>query len=575
MTTLVTVGAALVNIESAGSVRVLWVKGAGAAVVKATELLGGECQVRQVETVEAAAEALREGQFDLVVAGSADLLALGRTQTRPEAELILGTVPQGVCVVGPSGELVWANPKMLSFPEELRQRVCELCGKTFPWATGKPAAEPAHQRGQRFTVQTSDGGHYEVTATPVIDLNNRVTQVAAVVWDATRALRLQARIDAIDNAGRELVRLDAEQITRLDAHERLALLEQKIIRYMHDLLEMDNFSVRLLDKRTNKLELVLSSGLSDEAQSLDISVSPEGSGITGCVAYRGRSYICPDVRSDPRYLPGVPGAASCLTVPLRLHDQTIGVFNVESRQPAAFGEDDRQILEIFSRYVAITLHILELLNTERSTTTGRLGSDVMAEITTPLNDIMTEAENLKEDYIGHDDLRHRLNRISENATLIRSSIKQVTTPRRGVIGRQPTGPARRPDPVLGGKRVLIVDDEDVIRETVRDVLASYGCEVSVAPDGAAAIKTLGNTSFDLVLSDIKMPGASGYEVFAASKDCDPDRPVILMTGFGYDPNHSIIRARREGLSAVLFKPFKVDQLLNEIRNALRGAATPG
>jgi DNA-binding NtrC family response regulator len=77
-----------------------------------------------------------------------------------------------------------------------------------------------------------------------------------------------------------------------------------------------------------------------------------------------------------------------------------------------------------------------------------------------------------------------------------------------------------------------------------------------------------SAAYDLVLSDIRMPGKSGYEVFAAVKDVDADCPVILMTGFGYDPSHSIIRARREGLAAVLFKPFKVDQLLSEIRRAI-------
>ena len=564
-----------VGVESTKTLRVLWLQGVEPSHLEVADLLSDDCQVDYVDTVDSAVEALRRGSFDLVVSSSADFLPLERLHTRPGAEVILETVPQGVCIVGQGGELVWANPKMLSFSDEVRERVCGLCGETFPWATGEGAGGTAHHRGRRFSVPTSGGGFYEVTATPVIDLNNRVTQVAAVVWDATRALRLQERIDAIDNAGRELVRLDAEQITRLDAHERLALLEQKIIRYMHDLLELDNFSVRLLDKRTNKLELVLVAGVLPEAQNLDVYASAEGNGISGYVAHRGRSYICPDVRSDPRYLPGVAGAASCLTVPLRLHDQVIGVFNVESDQPAAFGEDDRQILEIFSRYVAISLHILDLLNTERSTTTGRLGSDVMAEITGPLNDILTEVENLIEDYIGHDDLRRRLNRISGNAAAIRESIKEVTTPRRGLVGRHPAGAARRTDPVLADKRLLIVDDEDVIRETVRDVLISYGCEVTVAQDGAEAVELLGRAAFDLVLSDIKMPAASGYEVFAASKDADPGRPVILMTGFGYDPNHSIIRARREGLAAVLFKPFKVDQLLGEIRNALRGACRTG
>ena len=153
---------------------------------------------------------------------------------------------------------------------------------------------------------------------------------------------------------------------------------------------------------------------------------------------------------------------------------------------------------------------------------------------------------------------------------IRESIKQVTTPQRGLVGHRPSRPVRR-DPILDGKRVLIVDDEEVIRETVRDVLATYGCQVTIAPDGDEALELLVHQSYDLVLSDIKMPGATGYEVFAASKDADPDRPVILMTGFGYDPNHAIVRARREGLAAVLFKPFKVDQLLGEIRNAIRSS----
>jgi DNA-binding NtrC family response regulator len=50
----------------------------------------------------------------------------------------------------------------------------------------------------------------------------------------------------------------------------------------------------------------------------------------------------------------------------------------------------------------------------------------------------------------------------------------------------------------------------------------------------------------------------------------PQTPVILITAFGYDPNHAIVRARKEGLSAVLFKPFKVEQLLGACRTAVGG-----
>ena len=75
-----------------------------------------------------------------------------------------------------------------------------------------------------------------------------------------------------------------------------------------------------------------------------------------------------------------------------------------------------------------------------------------------------------------------------------------------------------------------------------------------------------------MLSDIKMPSKNGYEVFDAAKEANSKTCVILTTGFGYDPNHSIVRARREGLTAVLFKPFKVDELLDEIRRAIRSVS---
>jgi CheY-like chemotaxis protein len=118
----------------------------------------------------------------------------------------------------------------------------------------------------------------------------------------------------------------------------------------------------------------------------------------------------------------------------------------------------------------------------------------------------------------------------------------------------------------------MADDEEVLRQTVCEVLTGYGCRVTEAADGAEAIEALSKERFDLVLSDIRMPLKDGYQVFAAAKQSDPDTAVILTTGFGYDPNHTIIRARGEGLTHVLFKPFKVDQLLSEIRMALTSGA---
>src|SRR5207244_7109350 len=162
-------------------------------------------------------------------------------------------------------------------------------------------------------------------------------------------------------------------------------------------------AIRLLDRRNTRLELVISVGLPAEALNVELFAGSEGNGISGYVAASGRSYICPDVERDPRYVMGLDQAKSSLTVPLTLHDRVIGVFNIESRQRAAFNEDDRQFAEIFGRYVAIALNILNLMVVERVGTAHKVADDVCAEVAGPLNDIASDASALLDDYIGNDD----------------------------------------------------------------------------------------------------------------------------------------------------------------------------
>jgi len=532
-----------------------------------TEWMDPHWRVSSVETFEEALAALRSEPFDLVISRAADFLPFQDVHFAGQAAAIIDSVNQGVAIVNEQGTLDWSNGRLLAMPSDLRQYVCRCCVETFKWAKESGEARSLEVRARRFTYTGTDKQTFEITATPVSDQNQRITEVAAVVWEATNARRLQSKIDAIDQAGRELLNLDTENFTQLNTQQRLSLLEQKVLRCTEDLLHFDNFVIFVLDRQNNKLEPVLVSKMPEDRAHTELFATVEGNGVCGYVASRGRSYICSDTSKDPRYIRGIDNARSSLTVPLRLRDQVVGVANFESTRVGAFDEDDRQFAEIFGRYLALSLQILELLVSERRTTTGQLGSDVMAGITAPLNDILTEAESLIEDYIGHDDLRHRIRAISENAVKIRKSIKDVTSAKPGLIGVRASH-VQPKDPALHGKRVLLADDEEIIRDTVRDVLAGYGCEVTVACDGAAAVEQLDRDAFDLVLSDIKMPGKSGYDVFAAAKEANASMPVILMTGFGYDPNHTIVRARREGLSAVLFKPFKVDQLLTEVRSAL-------
>jgi CheY-like chemotaxis protein len=200
-----------------------------------------------------------------------------------------------------------------------------------------------------------------------------------------------------------------------------------------------------------------------------------------------------------------------------------------------------------------------------------LTGSICAELTGPMNDIITELTDLMEEYIGHDDLRRRLSLVVDQTAMVRRSIQQLAqSPGTGVIPAS-TPPAAT-EPLLAGKRILVADDEEPIRQTIHDVLAPHGCQVDLAADGAEAIERIAAVHYDLIISDIKMPKANGYEVFRQAKAHLGAVPVILITAFGYDPNHSIVRARQDGLSAVILKPFKVKDLMDEIRAALQAAA---
>lgn len=535
------------------------------------EALGGGFACEYATSVEDALDRLTQEEFDLILSDASTFVPLERAIIAQQATTVLEAVGQCVCVVDREGRFVWSNKNLAGLGEEVKSKVSSCCVELLSSQYEAPVTHASMLRTRHFSLSVSGDRYYEVTAAPIKAARGDIIQLSAIIADVTPARRLQRKINAIDQAGRELMRLDAQQLARLDVAERLALLEEKIIRYTRDLMHFDNFAIYILDKKTNKLELLMNYDLPAESVAVDLYASTEGNGICGYVVATGRSYICPDVKKDPRYLQGIHDARSSLTVPLRLHDQIMGALNVESDLPAAFTEDDRQFAEIFGRYIAIALNTFDLLVTERVTTTGKLASNVQTEISAPLNDIITEASTLMEDYIGHDDLRHRLQSICDHVMKVKQAVRDVTEPQGVLLGGNRVVPTR--DEVLAGRKVLIADDEEGIRQTISDVLINYGCEVETARDGEEAVCMLGARSYDLVFSDIRMPGKSGYDVFAAAKERNPKCPVILMTGFGYDPNHSIIRARQEGLHAVLFKPFKVEQLLSEVRSALAGPAS--
>ena len=108
-------------------------------------------------------------------------------------------------------------------------------------------------------------------------------------------------------------------------------------------------------------------------------------------------------------------------------------------------------------------------------------------------------------------------------------------------------------------RVLLADDEITISVTLGDALEEAGYEVVVAADTDAALEALERESIDLVLTDIRMPGAGGMRVLERSAELDPDRPVLIMTGFA--AMEDAARALSLGAKFYVQKPFRNDSMV--------------
>ncbi len=374
-----------------------------------------------------------------------------------------------------------------------------------------------------------------------------------------RTLVQSQQVLALHKAGRELAALSADQLADMSVAERIELLKVNIRRFTRDLLHYEVVEIRLLDPQTGRLEPLVQEGMTSQAAHRVLLASREGQGVTGRVAATGQSYLCPDTSADPLYLPGAPGARSSLTVPLIFQDKVIGTFNVESPKPNAFGEADLQFAEVFSHEIAAALHTLELLQVEKSTAASQSVEAISREVALPVDDILAAATSILERYIGHDpELADKIRRIIVGARALKQCIQKVGE------DMAPSHPAcgskEPPLPSLKGLRVLVADNDDRVRRSAHGLLGRWGCIVETARDGQEALTMARLSTYDAILADIRLPDISGYEVYRRLRQAQPQARVILMTGYGYDPTHALVKARQDGLRLVLFKPFRVDQL---------------
>lgn len=114
-------------------------------------------------------------------------------------------------------------------------------------------------------------------------------------------------------------------------------------------------------------------------------------------------------------------------------------------------------------------------------------------------------------------------------------------------------------------RILVVDDEEIIREMLFDTLSQAGYTVKTAKDGSDAIAQIGNESFDIVITDIKMPDIGGMELLIRVLRTNPNVCVLLMTAYG--TIKSAINAIKLGAHDYICKPFELSEMKSIVEKA--------
>ena len=123
-----------------------------------------------------------------------------------------------------------------------------------------------------------------------------------------------------------------------------------------------------------------------------------------------------------------------------------------------------------------------------------------------------------------------------------------------------------------GYRILVVDDESTVCEACHEALAIEGYMVDTVRSGEEALKTLENSTYDIILLDLKMPGMSGLEVLERLKDVTPKADVVMMTG--YATVESAVEAMKLGAIDYIKKPFTNRELLDKILHVLEKKGPP-
>jgi PAS domain S-box-containing protein len=247
------------------------------------------------------------------------------------------------------------------------------------------------------------------------------------------------------------------------------------------------------------------------------------------------------------------------------------------------GPDDRE-----DGTIGFAKDISAIVRRDKLELLGEVAVGLSHEINNPLAAIANYVALLERFVLEHEELRGAAAELSRTAS-IRAEIRRIevllarlramaekeeysSTAYLGEARMIDLSPGERS---LAGRRMLVVDDDSAVRESVVQLLEAEGCCVAACGNGREALERLAREKYELIVSDVVMPELDGYQLLLAARERHPETKVVLMTAFYHDKDHVLKRSRLAGLEGVLFKkpldPEKLRKTLAELLTPARPA----
>jgi CheY-like chemotaxis protein len=352
---------------------------------------------------------------------------------------------------------------------------------------------------------------------------------------------------------------------------------ETVARQLTEFFEIDHMVIYRFESSGTSLVLELSQGFSEESTKNLRQLKADHGILERLIKTRIPQVVndIPQTQEDLSFLTENDGVFSMIAVPLFSAEEMWGILGAFSRLPFSFSREDAKIINLFAGQLGECIELfsrslrdnLDELLVQLLGSIELIGLKFRDKSSINLSDVLAEQERLKRRVLA----------------LVNGKEKWLITEpsdRKGKIKEKtvlPTGDELDIEEVItikgekksiqNLKKVLVIDDQPLITDLLVSVLERMGYHPQVASSGTAGLELFNKDGFDLVITDLGMPDVSGWEVSKLVKAKKPHVPVVVITGWGVDPDPN--KVTESGVDLIIYKPFQINELERTIRELLK------